>query len=138
MSQLALDSSPATQRVAVRRHGLVVRVTHWLNALAWIFLLMSGLQIFNAHPAVFRSALVGVNRLGQVEPVLCVEREAVSRKADTSHLTRELLELGGRFDKTRMIQTVLYHDAFPVDIRHNSKIFREKLAVWATTVLKRI
>jgi thiosulfate reductase cytochrome b subunit len=53
MSQLALDGSPATQRVAVRRHGLVVRVTHWLNAFAWIFLLMSGLQIFNAHPALY-------------------------------------------------------------------------------------
>jgi hypothetical protein len=27
--------------------------------------------------------------------------------------------------------TVLFHPSFPVDIRHNAKIFREKLAVWA-------
>ncbi len=93
--------------------------------------------IFNSHPAVFRSALVGVTRAGKVEPVLCVEREASSRKTDTAQLTRELLELGARFDTTHMIQTVLYHDAFPVDIRHNSKIFREKLAVWAMAVLNR-
>jgi len=30
------------------------------------------------------------------------------------------------------INTILYHPGFPVDIRHNAKIFREKLAVWAT------
>eukprot|EP00456_Euglypha_rotunda_P024429 TRINITY_DN19_c0_g1_i4.p1 TRINITY_DN19_c0_g1~~TRINITY_DN19_c0_g1_i4.p1 ORF type:complete len:564 (-),score=114.53 TRINITY_DN19_c0_g1_i4:3948-5639(-) len=93
--------------------------------------------IFNSHPAVFRSALVGVRRAGKTEPVLCVEREVASRKTDTAQLTQELLELGGKFEKTRMIRTILYHDAFPVDIRHNSKIFREKLAVWAEALLNR-
>ncbi len=87
--------------------------------------------IFNTHPAVFRSALVGVNRIGRIEPVLCVEREADHRRGPTEQLTRELLELGAKFEQSRVIQTILYHDAFPVDIRHNSKIFREKLAVWA-------
>ena len=87
--------------------------------------------IFNAHPAVFRSALVGINRSGRVEPVLCVEREADLRRGSTEQLTRELLELSAKFEESRPIQTILYHDAFPVDIRHNSKIFREKLAVWA-------
>jgi acyl-CoA synthetase (AMP-forming)/AMP-acid ligase II len=87
--------------------------------------------IFNAHPAVFRSALVGVNRSGRIEPVLCVEREADRRHGPTGQLTRELLDLGAKFEQSRAIRTILYHDAFPVDIRHNSKIFREKLAVWA-------
>ena len=32
---------------------------------------------------------------------------------------------------TRAIQTILFHPSFPVDIRHNAKIFREKLAAWA-------
>ncbi len=36
-----------------RRHSRWVRVTHWVNALCFIFLLMSGLQIFNAHPALY-------------------------------------------------------------------------------------
>jgi hypothetical protein len=31
---------------------------------------------------------------------------------------------------------VLYHPAFPVDIRHNAKIFREKLALWAEKRVK--
>lgn len=37
----------------VRRHSLVVRVTHWLNVVFVVVLLMSGLQIFNAHPALY-------------------------------------------------------------------------------------
>ncbi|MEJ1965375.1 MAG: cytochrome b/b6 domain-containing protein [Gammaproteobacteria bacterium] len=35
------------------RHPLAVRVMHWLNVLALLLLLMSGLQIFNAHPALY-------------------------------------------------------------------------------------
>ncbi len=41
------------QRHLVRRHSLLVRVAHWVNALAIFFLLMSGMAIFNAHPALY-------------------------------------------------------------------------------------
>lgn len=51
MSHVAVNSP--VRRVAVRRHGPIVRLTHWVNVLAWVFLLMSGLQIFNAHPALY-------------------------------------------------------------------------------------
>jgi len=37
----------------VYRHSLVVRLAHWLNALCLTVLFMSGLQIFNAHPALY-------------------------------------------------------------------------------------
>jgi thiosulfate reductase cytochrome b subunit len=40
---------PDRQRV-IKRHSLVVRLTHWVNALCLTMLLMSGLQIFNARP----------------------------------------------------------------------------------------
>ncbi|HVI31874.1 cytochrome b/b6 domain-containing protein [Phenylobacterium sp.] len=40
-------------RVLVRRHSGVTRATHWINVLAVSLLLMSGLQIFNAHPALY-------------------------------------------------------------------------------------
>ena len=40
-------------RQLIRRHGPIVRLTHWANALALLLLLMSGLQIFNAHPALY-------------------------------------------------------------------------------------
>jgi hypothetical protein len=36
---------------------------------------------------------------------------------------------------TGSIETILFHQGFPVDVRHNSKIFREKLSVWATRQL---
>jgi len=35
------------------RHSVPVRVMHWINVLALAVLLMSGLQIFNAHPALY-------------------------------------------------------------------------------------
>ena len=37
----------------IRRHSLATRLTHWTNVLAVLVLLMSGLQIFNAHPALY-------------------------------------------------------------------------------------
>ena len=41
------------QREVIYRHSGAVRVTHWINALVLLVLLMSGLQIFNAHPALY-------------------------------------------------------------------------------------
>jgi cytochrome b subunit of formate dehydrogenase len=40
------------QPAIIRRHSIMVRVTHWANAICLLILLMSGLQIFNAHPAL--------------------------------------------------------------------------------------
>jgi acyl-CoA synthetase (AMP-forming)/AMP-acid ligase II len=88
--------------------------------------------IFNTHPAVLRTALVGVNRRGERIPVICVELLRRSSESERDRVGRELLERGAAFPQTRRIRTVLFHPAFPVDVRHNSKIFREKLAVWAT------
>jgi cytochrome b subunit of formate dehydrogenase len=52
MSSLANDHAPVMQMKPriVYRHSVLVRVTHWINALCFAILLMSGLQIFNAHP----------------------------------------------------------------------------------------
>lgn len=41
------------RKIFIRRHSLVTRLTHWLNALCLSFLLLSGLQIFNAHPELY-------------------------------------------------------------------------------------
>jgi len=41
------------EKVLVPRHSLAVRITHWINALSLLLLLLSGLQIFNAHPALY-------------------------------------------------------------------------------------
>ena len=87
--------------------------------------------IFNKHPAVYRSALVGVPRGATVEPVICIELEADARGPVETTLREELLALGAQFPHTQTIRTLLFHPAFPVDTRHNAKIFREKLALWA-------
>ncbi|MDQ2996404.1 MAG: peptide synthase, partial [Chloroflexota bacterium] len=96
--------------------------------------------VFNQHPAVYRSALIGVrSRDGANQPVIVVELEAGKQprtEAERTRLIGELLELGARAPITAAIRTVLFHPSFPVDIRHNAKIFREKLAVWAQAQLR--
>ncbi|WP_412759933.1 cytochrome b/b6 domain-containing protein [Methylobacterium litchii] len=44
-------------RRLIYRHPLVIRLTHWINAAVLLVLLMSGLQIFNAHPALYWGAV---------------------------------------------------------------------------------
>jgi acyl-CoA synthetase (AMP-forming)/AMP-acid ligase II len=88
-------------------------------------------SVFNTHPKVFRTALVGVGDPGQELPVLCVELEPGVRKTQQERIRTELLEIGHGFDHTKSIATVLFHPAFPVDIRHNAKIGRSALAAWA-------
>ena len=84
-------------------------------------------EVFNLHPGVRRSALVGVGH----EPVLVVELEPGVTASPS--LTRELLALGAAQERTRTVHDVRYHPRLPVDIRHNSKIDRPALAAWAAT-----
>ena len=91
--------------------------------------------IFNQHPHVYRSALVGVGKAPQQQPVLVVETWPEHRPRDElarSQLIRELRECGAGNALTREITDIRIHKALPVDIRHNSKIFREQLAIWAS------
>lgn len=88
--------------------------------------------VFNTHPEVARTALVGVGPAGRARPVLCVEPIVWPRfRADRDRIRDELLILGTTYPHTLPIRTILLHRSFPVDIRHNAKIFREKLARWA-------
>lgn len=93
--------------------------------------------IFNTHPEVARTALVAVEREGRTLPVLCVEPLRKLRKPEQDRLRGDLLSLGATCEQTRQIQTILFHPSFPVDIRHNAKIFREKLAAWSTREIAR-
>ena len=85
--------------------------------------------IFNT--GIGRTALVGVNRKGTVHPVLCVEIRA---HVSVTDYTNGLLKKAQMFGHTKFIRTIIPYrmfQSFPVDVRHNSKIFREKLATWA-------
>ncbi len=86
--------------------------------------------VFNNHPSVFRSALVGVGPKDNKKPVICIELVKDNEK-NKKDLKQELIELAKQNELTKHIEIILFHKSFPVDIRHNSKIFREKLTTWA-------
>ena len=91
-------------------------------------------RIFNTHHSVKRTALVGVKINHKSVPLLCVELtdEAKNKKDfDEAILFSALKVVALAHKQTSSISHFLIHDKFPVDIRHNAKIFREKLAVWA-------
>lgn len=88
-------------------------------------------SIFNQHPQVHRTALVGVKE----KAVLCVELGKDVVHPNRRQVRKELLAWAASHELTKDIQTVLFHPSFPVDTRHNAKIRREKLAVWAAARL---
>lgn len=92
--------------------------------------------IFNAHPEVFRSALVGVGQRPSQKPVIIIELKKKHGRRSKKKLGQELLKLAKSSILTENIDTILFYKNFPVDIRHNAKIYREKLAVWAAKKVK--
>ena len=89
--------------------------------------------VFNTHPEVARTALVGIARESGHEPVLCVELREGIAASEWPRIEEALRHLGEGFVHTAKVARFLHHPrAFPVDIRHNAKIGREKLAAWAS------
>lgn len=88
--------------------------------------------VFNVHPQVRRTALVGVGAKGRQIPVLCIELQPGVDRGRRQGVIDELREIGRGYTHTARIERFLIHPGFPVDIRHNAKIGRERLAVWAT------
>lgn len=85
--------------------------------------------IFNKHPAVKRSALVGLGPVGNQVPAIVIERKDghyLSGK-NRSIFESELLSMAKRYPHTKDIQKVYLSKSFPVDVRHNIKIDRLKL-----------
>ncbi len=91
--------------------------------------------IFNEHQNVYRSALVGLGRdRWHQTPVIIIEPKKdryPNSRTDQTAFVKDLLNLAKKNELTQTIKTVLFHKNFPVDIRHNAKIFREKLTIWA-------
>ena len=78
----------------VRRHAAAVRVTHWVNVLCLAVLLMSGLQIFNAHPALYLGSASDFRH-----PVLAIGAE----KAADGQVRGVTRALGWRVDTTGVL-----------------------------------
>ncbi|MFK0222891.1 fatty acid CoA ligase family protein [Streptomyces vinaceus] len=89
--------------------------------------------IFNAHPMVRRTALVGVpgEDGSKTRPVVCVETLDALDEAAWVGLRTELRALAAAHAPTQGLREFLRHPGFPVDVRHNAKIGREELGRWA-------
>ena len=88
--------------------------------------------VFNQHPRVRRTALVGVGAAPNSDPALCVEVEKDGARRSSYNQARTARPSAQHARLTHNIETILFHRRFPVDIRHNAKIFRERLAEWAS------
>jgi acyl-CoA synthetase (AMP-forming)/AMP-acid ligase II len=92
-------------------------------------------SVFNNHPGVYRSALTGTGPTNSQTPVIFVEPyESFDNQND---LIAELIALAQANPLTEDIHHIFIEKHFPVDIRHNAKIFREKLAVKAAARLRK-
>lgn len=93
-------------------------------------------EIFNALPKVRRSALVGIH--GYKEPAIVVEplpQFWPENESDRAAFLTELRACADRSPLTRGIKQFFFHKSFPVDPRHNAKIFRDRLGDWADKTL---
>jgi thiosulfate reductase cytochrome b subunit len=91
MTDALAEAGPARDYL-YDRHALPVRVMHWINVIAFTVLFMSGLQIFNAHPALN----FGKSSYDGRPPVL----EIGARQAGDGALTGVTRVLGAEFDTT--------------------------------------
>ena len=91
--------------------------------------------VFNSHPLVERTALVGIGRRGSQMPVLFFDTKQIgssNSKAQAitfeqiQRILQDFSEIASLHDLA--INVFVRHDNFPVDVRHNSKINREQLA----------
>ncbi|PIW60292.1 olefin beta-lactone synthetase [Shewanella sp. CG12_big_fil_rev_8_21_14_0_65_47_15] len=93
-------------------------------------------RIFNTHPNVKRSALVGITVANEIAPLICIELDQSLVCNKSQQLYQDLIAIAEQFPQTKGIRRFLIHPDFPVDVRHNAKIFREKLAIWAQSQTK--
>jgi thiosulfate reductase cytochrome b subunit len=86
--------SSDTHKEIIYRHALPIRLTHWINVLCLVVLLMSGLQIFNAHPALYWG-----NRSDADQALLSIDSEVT----DTGALAGVTTVLDHQFDTTGVL-----------------------------------
>jgi len=85
-------SAPVVERTY--RHRLPVRISHWLNVPCLIILIMSGLQIFNAHPALYWG-----DRSDRDQPLLSIR----PMKTESGEMRGITTILGHKFDTTGVL-----------------------------------
>lgn len=89
--------------------------------------------LFDIHPEVRRTALVGSGPEGRQKPCLVVELvdpRRLEANGECRRLARELREIALRHEHTAAIKAFYFHPSLPVDVRHNAKIHRITLTEW--------
>jgi thiosulfate reductase cytochrome b subunit len=84
----------AGTRITTYRHSVIVRITHWISALCMAMLLMSGLMIFNAHPALYWGNISDFDH-----PAFSIG----TIRARDGHLQGQMLLFGHRIDTTGVL-----------------------------------
>lgn len=87
--------------------------------------------IYNVHPSVNRTALLGFGKTGSQRPAIAIEPKPAARPHDSSSrraLARELRQLAASNPGSPDIRVFYFVEKFPVDVRHNAKIHRLSLA----------
>ena len=110
------------------------RKSHRVTSSEGVFFPVPIESVFNQHQLIRRSALVGVGPYGNQKMILILEpnhKNLLRDKTMQKEVILELLELASPYDSASKVSNFLWHECLPTDIRHNAKIFREKLAQWA-------
>lgn len=98
--------------------------------------------VVNTHPAIYRSALVGVGQANEQSPTIILEpwpRSKITSKISKAQIINQVRQLLDSNERSRSVErVVVYPKKLPTDIRHNSKIFREKLTEWANKHFRKI
>jgi thiosulfate reductase cytochrome b subunit len=92
--KVAPEPCSADARIWTYRHSLPVRIGHWINAVSLFILIMSGLQIFNAHPALYWG-----NRSDRNEAMLLIR----PLRSDSGDIIGITTVLGHSFDTTGVL-----------------------------------
>jgi thiosulfate reductase cytochrome b subunit len=100
----AQAQAPIRKREIIYRHSIVVRLTHWINVLCLVLLLLSGLRLFNYHPALYwgNDGYGGVNAFVSISAAIdqrSGEPIGVTRVAGSSFVTTGVL--GVSYDPER-------------------------------------
>ncbi len=101
----------AVRSYLYERHALLVRITHWINVVAFVLLLMSGLQIFNAHPSLYwgKSSYTGDPPLLR----MMAKRAPNGERIGVTRVFEHEFETTGLFGLSRDPNGVLTERGFP-------------------------
>lgn len=89
-------------------------------------------RIFNDCPKVRRSALIEVKGIGAAIAIEPLPQYFPQTDNEKLAFRNELIELAKKDPITESLSHFYFHPSFPVDARHNAKIYRDQLGVWAS------